>query len=89
MKLPETSKACLFERDQWENIIHTPEWVVYRNLLKEHIAYLQKEVNDKLEEQKNVEAYGALRAMKDAKKILDLVTSRISDLNISIEGGKK
>ncbi len=85
MKLPETPKACLFEREQWENIIHAPEWIVYRNLLKEHIAHLQKEANDFLRKHEDRKAGEALRAMDDAKKILDLVTIRISDLNQQIE----
>lgn len=87
MKLPETPKACLFEKEQWENIIHTQEWVVYRNLLKEHLAHLQKEVNDHLRKHEDRFAAEALRAMDDSKKILDLVTTRIAELNQSIEQG--
>lgn len=85
MKLPETPKAVLFEKQSWENIITSSDWTVYRNALKEHIAYLQNQVNTKLREQKNVEAYGLLIAMDDAKKFLDSITSRMMQLNQMIE----
>lgn len=85
MKLPETPKAVLFEKQSWENIIISSDWTVYRNALKEHIAYLQNQVNTKLREQKNVEAYGLLIAMDDAKKFLDSITSRMMQLNQMIE----
>lgn len=88
-KLPETKEAALFEKHNWENIIHSEEWVVFRKLLREHCEYLQKEGNGYLLDQKYTEAYGSLRAMKDAEKILTLVTIRISDINKqSDQGGR-
>lgn len=81
MKLPETPKAILFEKEAWENIISSADWTVYRNALKEHIGWLQEQVNSRLREQKNVEAYGLLIAMDDAKKFLDSITKRMMTLN--------
>lgn len=89
MKLPETPKAVLFEKQSWENIITSVDWTVYRNALKEHIGYLQGEINSKLREQKNVEAYGKLIAMDDAKKFLDSITQRMMQLNGLSEKGQK
>lgn len=81
MKLPETPKAALFEKNAWEGIINSADWAVYRNALREHIAYLQEQVNFNLLAQKNIEAYGQLIAMNDCKKFLDSITKRMMQLN--------
>lgn len=88
MKLPETPNAVLFEMKKWEEIITSSDWTIYRNALKEHIAYLQNEVNQYIRDQKMMEAYGSLRAMDDAKKFLDSITKRMMALNNIIEKGK-
>lgn len=87
-KLPETKVAALMEKQNWENIIHSEDWIVFRRLLKDHIDYLQKETNDHLRKQNYAEAFGSLRAMDDAGKILTLVTIRISDINRITEKGE-
>lgn len=89
MKLPETKVAVLFEKQNWENIIHSEEWVVFRNLLKEHINYLQKELNEHVKNSRDREAYGTWRAMDDAGKILTIVTVRLAELNRKSEEGEK
>lgn len=81
MPLPQTKDAVLKELHGWENIINSADWVVYRNFLKEHCAFLQKEVNDQVRKQNMVEAFASLRAMEDANKMLTLITQRISSLN--------
>lgn len=88
-KMPETKSAVLMEKQNWENIIHSDEWIVFRQLLREHSEYLQKEANDHLRKYEDRAAGEALRAMDDCKKILDLVTVRISELNKNIENGSK
>lgn len=87
MKLPETKSGLLFERDAWEGIINSPSWVVYRNSLKEHVAYLQDKINSSLRQQKNIEAYGFLIAMDDCNKFLDSINVRLKALNEQIEKG--
>lgn len=89
MKLPETKQGLLLERDGWEHIINSPDWVTYRRFLSEHIIYLQKQSNIALRNQKFTEAYGILIAMDDAEKMLSLVTIRLSDLNSEIEKKSK
>lgn len=81
MKIPETPQARLFEKERWAELIGSTDWTVYRNLLKEHIAYLQKEANDHLRSQRNVEAYGSLRAMDDCNRFLDSINLRMKALN--------
>lgn len=81
MPIPENKDAALKELHNWQNIIHTDEWVVFRNLLKDHAGFLQKEVNEHLEKHEDRKAGEALRAMKDCNKILTLVTTRINELN--------
>ncbi len=88
MKIPETPKAALFEKQAWENIINSADWTVYRNALREHIAYLQEQVNSNLSAQKNVEAYGQLMAMKDCKRFLDSISTRMTQLNEISEKGE-
>lgn len=87
MKLPETPQACLFEKNNWESIVNSQNWIIYRKFLIEHIAFLQNEVNAFVRDQKMVEAYGSLRAMDDNRKFLDLITKRITALNEKIEKG--
>ncbi len=81
MKLPETKSEVLSEKEKWEDIISSPDWVVFRKYLESHCIFLQKEANDHLREQRNVEAYGSLRAMDDAKKMLESVRIRLVNLN--------
>lgn len=85
MSIPETKDAILKELHAWENIIHSDEWIVFRNFLKEHCAYLQKEANDHLRKNEDRKAGESLRAMDDANKMLTLITQRIAALN---KGGK-
>ncbi len=89
MKLPETPKAALLEKDNWENIIHSPEWVVYRRFLAEHLAWLQGKVNDHLRNQRFTEAYGCLKAMDDGKEMLDNITIRLQSLDKIAGKGEK
>lgn len=89
MKLPETRQAALLEKDNWETIIHSPEWVVYRKFLIEHLNYLQNQVNGYLRKKEFTEAYGILIAMDDAKGILDSITIRLQSINKQIEKGEK
>lgn len=87
-KLPETKSAVLAEKQNWENIIHSEDWVVFRRLLKDHADYLQKEVNEALRKHDDRRAGEALRAMDDCGKILTLVTIRISELTKQAEKGE-
>lgn len=89
MKLPETPQMALMEKNSWENIIHSQDWLVYRRFLLEHLNYLQKEVNDRLRRHEDRAAGESLRAYDDVKKMLDLVTIRISELNEQIKHGGK
>lgn len=86
MPIPENKDAILKELHAWEEVIHSESWVVYRNFLKEHCLFLQKEVNDHLRKHEDRLAGEALRAMDDANKMLTLITKRITELNKN--GGK-
>lgn len=86
-KLPETRIEVLSEKEKWENIISSSDWVAFRKYLEGHCAFLQKEVNDNLRAVRNLEAYGALRALDDSKKMLESVRIRLSELNKLVEKG--
>lgn len=81
MKIPETKQAALFEKQNWEDVIHSQEWLVFRKLIAEHCGFLQKEVNDCLRRHEDRKAGEALRALDDQNKILTLITQRIAALN--------
>lgn len=89
MKLPETIQAAKLDKASWEHIIHSPEWVIYRRFLFEHLIWLQKQSNDCIRNQKFTEAYGFLKAMDDAKDMLDNITIRLQAINKQIEKGEK
>lgn len=86
MSLPETKQAILLEIHSWENIISSQEWVVFRNLLKQHEKFLQDEVNSHVAKHEDREAGEALRALKDCQKILGLVTDRLNKLRAKVGG---
>lgn len=88
MKIPETKDAALHELHNWQNIIRTDEWVVFRKLLKEHAEWLQGEANKHLRKNEDRQAGETLRAMDDCNKILNLVTNRINELTTKAEKGE-
>lgn len=81
MSIPESKEAVLKELHAWESIVRSDEWIVFRNFLKEHCSYLQKEANDHLRKHEDRKASESLRARDDANKMLTLITQRISSLN--------
>lgn len=85
MRIPETPQACLFEKEKWEQLIVSADWVAYRNALKEHSAYLQIEANTHIRNQRFTEAFGSIRAMDDSNKFLDSINVRIRALNEKLE----
>ncbi len=84
---PETQHSRLLQLESWEEIIHSPSWRIFRNLLEEHKIFLQKEVNVCLKKHQDREAGEALRALEDCDKIMQLVTSKISSLREKKENG--
>lgn len=89
MKLPETRVEVLSEKDKWENIINSSDWVVFRKYLESHCLFLQNQVNEDLRCQRFTDAYGTLRAMDDARKMLESVRIRLVNLNKLSEKGEK
>lgn len=59
--------------DKWQRLTKLPEWKIFVNLLKEHTAFCQREVNKCVESKDLIGAYGNLMKMKDIPKILGLV----------------
>ena len=53
----------------------------FYEILDEHKASLQAEVNSFVEKQDLVGAYGALRALRDADRILRLTQQKLDKLN--------
>lgn len=81
MKMPETKSMLLNELHSWQNIVKSDEWIVFRRLLKDHIDFLQKEANSYLRKHEDRQAAESLRAMDDCSQMLNLVTTRINQLN--------
>ena len=87
MKIPETKQQIVSEIDAWENIIHSDSWAVYVRFLKEHIIYLQKEMNNRVEKQDFYGASATLGAIRDSQGMLDSVTKRLEILRKNAEKG--
>lgn len=87
MKIPESKHQIVAEIDAWENIIHSESWAVYVRFLKEHIVFLQKEMNNKVEAQDFYGASASLGAIRDNQRMLDAVTKRLEILRKNVEKG--
>lgn len=85
----QTKTSKLYELEQWQDIIHSSEWRVFKKLLEEHKIYLQQEVNTFLRNHEDRKASETLRAMDDCSKILTIITNRIALLRTQTEEDKK
>jgi len=84
MRLPESKQQIVAEIDAWENIIHSESWAVYVRFLREHIIYLQREMNKKVEDRDFYGACESLGAIRDSQKMLDAVTKRLENLRKNV-----
>lgn len=87
MKIPETDIELQLERDRWQNIISSPDWIVFRKWVAEHIDYLEKKSKTHLRQHEDRFASECLYAADDCKKMLESVRIRLSELNKTIEKG--
>jgi len=80
MKDMEKEKIELFELDTWQNLIRTDEWLVFLELLKDHVEFLN---NNALLCVRKGDFHNAVRyeaKAEDAEKLLSLVKDRITAL---------
>ena len=89
MKIPETDIEQKLNRDKWEAIIHSPDWVVFRKFIAEHVEYLEKESKRHLRAHEDRLAGECLFAADDCKKMLESVRVTLANLNERIEKGGK
>ncbi len=88
MKNIETKQELVSERDEWEGIINSPDWVVFSRWIKGHIEYLEKQSKEYLRKHEDRKAGEALYASDDWRKTLESVRIRLASLNEKIEQGK-
>lgn len=84
MKQLETPNEILAQRDQWEEIIRSPSWIIFRKWVEEHIQYLEKQSKDALRKHEDRKAGECLYAADDFKKMLESVRIRLAALNEQI-----
>ncbi len=70
----------LTELDNLIKVVGSPEWFSALGVINEHKKYLQEEVNNFVEKQDLINAYGALQRLKDADKIFRLIKARLNQL---------
>ena len=89
MKQLENSGEVLAERDQWEGIIRSPDWIVFRKWVDGHVAYLEKKSKEHLRNCEDRKAGEYLFAADDFRKMLESVRVRLEQLNTKVENGKE
>ena len=89
MAIPETKQGVIEERDEWESIINSPDWIVFVRWIKGHIEYLEKNSREHLRKHEDRLASEKLAAADDWRKTLESVRVRLQELNKTIEQGGK
>lgn len=90
MKKLENQGEVLEQRDQWEGIIRSPDWIIFRKWVEGHIEYLEKKSKEHLRNCEDRKAGEYLFAADDFKKMLESVRVRLQQLNEQIaQGGSK
>ncbi|MFA6067537.1 MAG: hypothetical protein WC810_03050 [Janthinobacterium sp.] len=77
----------IFEYQAWQNIIKSPEWKYFLNVLNEHKIHLDKQTCVYVCAGKFNEAMMLQSKAEDIMKITSLVEERISDLERSNNDG--
>ena len=89
MKQLENPGEVLAERDQWEGIIRSPDWIVFRKWVDSHVAYLEKKSKEHLRNCEDRKAGEYLFAADDFRKMLESVRIRLASINEQIEQRKE
>jgi hypothetical protein len=79
-KYQDREPSELKELDNLIKIVGSPEWFSALKVIGQHKQYLQEEVNNFVEKQDLINAYGALQRLKDADKIFRLIKARLEQL---------
>lgn len=70
----------LYELNQWNEIVKSESWLVFKRLLNVHKQWLQKEVNGHLRRHEDRLAGELLARIDECDKILKLVDERVKKL---------
>lgn len=89
MAIPETKYGVMEDRDAWESIINSPDWIVFVRWIKGHIEYLEKNSRDHLRKHEDRLAGEKLAAADDWRRVLESIRVRLNELNNKIEQGGK
>ena len=88
MPEPQPKDSRVLELEAWKDVVVTDDWKYFIKLLKEHEAYLQKEIHQYLKTGEYRLADRAQAKCEDAQKIIDLVQGRLNRLKNPQEGGE-
>ena len=76
---------AILQYEAWQNIINSPDWKYFRDLVKEHIDFLKKETCIAVRAEKFNETMKCQAKADDWQKVLDSVNTRLKELGESIE----
>ena len=74
------SDPAILQLEAWREIIHSPGWVYFKELVQEHIDYLDKQVHIAVESGKFNDAMKYQAKATDWKTIIGRVNERILEL---------
>ena len=76
---------AILQYEAWRNIVNSPDWKYFRDLIQEHINFLQGEIYIAVRDEKFNQAMKAQAKAEDWKKVVDNVNTRLKELKGSIE----
>lgn len=71
---------AILQYEAWKDIIQSPEWGCFRDLVREHIKFLDRQTCVAVKSEKFNEAMKWQAKAEDWKKIIDLINKRIKEL---------
>ncbi len=75
----------ILQYEAWQNIINSPDWKYFRDLVQEHIDFLSKETCIAVRAEKFNEAMKCQAKAEDWKKVVDSISTRLKELQGLIE----
>ncbi len=81
------SDPAILQYEAWKDIIQSPGWSYFRDLIKEHIDFLDNKTCIAVKNEKFNEAMKYQAKSEDWKKIIDLIDKRIKELEEVVKNG--
>ena len=82
-------KSMLFESTAWQEIITSENWKYFKELLREHKNFLNKQALLSIDNRNNDEATFYRVRARECDAILQLVDGRLAELKTNKKGGEE